>query len=36
MHTHFARFMITWFDIHGVRHNASRHVSLKRLIGMGV
>jgi hypothetical protein len=32
----YKRFLITWFDMHGRRHNASRHVSLKRLLNMGI
>jgi hypothetical protein len=32
----YKRFLINWMDMHGVRHNASRHVSLKRLLGQGI
>jgi hypothetical protein len=28
----FKRVLITWFDIHGIRHQASRHVTYKRLV----
>lgn len=32
----YCKFLIEWFGMHGVRHCVSRHVSLKRLIGMGI
>jgi hypothetical protein len=31
----FKRFLITWMDMHGVRHQKSRHISLDRMIAMG-
>lgn len=32
----FKRFLINWMDFHGKRHQVSRHVSLQRLISMGI
>lgn len=32
----YCRFLINIFGMHGKRHEMSRHVSLKRLIGMGI
>lgn len=32
----FKRFLINWFDFHGRRHKISRHVSLIKLISMGI
>ena len=32
----YKRFLILVMDIHGKRHQRSRHVSLQRLITMGV
>ena len=34
--TFLARFKINWLDSHGRRHQASRHVSLARLLLMGI
>lgn len=34
--TFYKRFLILVMDIHGTRHQRSRHVSLQRLIGMGI
>lgn len=28
----FKRLLITWFDIHGIRHQASRHVNINVLL----
>lgn len=32
----FKKFLINWFDYHGKAHKRSRHVSVGRLISMGV
>lgn len=32
----FKKFLINWLDVHGKRHSVSRHVSLQRLINMGI
>jgi len=32
----YKRFLINVMDIHGKRHQRSRHVSLQRLIAMGL
>jgi hypothetical protein len=28
----YKRFLITWLDCHGIRHQVSRHVTYKRLV----
>jgi hypothetical protein len=32
----YKRFLIGWMGVHGRRHVKSRHVSLERLITMGI
>lgn len=36
MKRYYYRFLFHVMDIHGIRHQRSRHVSLQRLIMMGV